>query len=862
MKFKKVGEAPKQVTSIKKIVESLDTEAHFKAAERYRQLVDLGAEDEINESTLDRRALTRAACECGVPSGELKETLLRKPLTEDAEDDAREQAMKNDPAVQQAARQLRVGDKDIVVLDFPDISDMDEDDIEDVEDLTRTLDRALKQAKLVTSRKNPKNRLQIVNVMVVGQAGTGKAQPLTSKVYTPTGYKLMGDVRPGDIVLDGKGNPTEVLGVFPQGERDVYKIHFNDGTYIEVADSHLNSVYRMWSPSAAAQWRGDHLQPGREDFVIETTKLKEMIETQRRPKAPYGHYDNPRFCVDTTTIEDWGDGQELPIDPYVLGCLIGDGSLSNAGKNTKGQNLIFTTADDGIREQVDQILRRDWNVCLKNYDKKGSRRINWHLANVDEFKHKQSTDTGVSGFKSVLRDLRLDTTSYHKFIPSIYLYTSFENRLALLQGLMDTDGTIGNSRHRYGGRTSPVSFTTTSPQLAEDVAFLVRSLGCIARVHKYAGRTYRYVRGDVNEIRSCADRYDVSIGLSEELPIFRLPRKAALMKQKVFNNRRAIISIDFDRRDLCQCIYVASPEHTYITDNLTVTHNTSIVRKWAQTRGVNLAEYDLSTLNPEEMGGAVMPDPNDPRMIRHAMNATTWEELSKPNTVLFFDEYNRAKSSIRSTIMKLVNDHLLPGPDGKLTYMPNILFTIGAINPATSSYSGVSEMDRAEWGRFETEYMTVSKIKTLKHLDAAYAEMVEAAVEAGDADQAIEYQGRRALARELLTSRQFQFTPPAEEEEMSDDSRFRPTTPRHLEIALNASDGTKDDLLRVWSKSCDYRQKKTIEDILKNYVDIEDKANQVFNTATKSSVIGNKFKKTENPLEKLRSNLESRGIHI
>ena len=463
MKFKRVGEAPKQVAPVKKIVESLDTKAHLKAAERYRQLADLGAEDEINESTLDKRALTRAACECGVPSGELKETLLRKPLTEDAEDDAREQAMKNDPAVQQAARQLRVGDKDIIVLDFPDISDMDEDDIEDVEDLTRTLDRALKQAKLVTGRKNPKNRLQIVNVMVVGQAGTGK---------------------------------------------------------------------------------------------------------------------------------------------------------------------------------------------------------------------------------------------------------------------------------------------------------------------------------------------------------------------------------------------------------------TSIIRKWAQTRGVNLAEYDLSTLNPEEMGGAVMPDPDDPRMIRHAMNATTWEELSKPNTVLFFDEYNRAKSSIRSTIMKLVNDHLLPGPDGKLTYMPNILFTIGAINPATSSYSGVSEMDRAEWGRFETEYMTVSKIQTLKHLDAAYAEMVEAAIEAGDADQAIEYQGRRALARELLTSRQFQFTPPAEEEEMSDDSRFRPTTPRHLEIALNASDGTKDDLLRVWSKSCDYRQKKTIEDILKNYVDIEDKANQVFNTATKSSVIGNKFKKTENPLEKLRSNLESRGIHI
>lgn len=865
MKFKRVGGAPAAKKApvpapVKKLTEGIDTEAHLKAAERYRQLADLSAEDEINESTLDKRALTRAACECGVPSGELKETLLRKKLTEDAADDAREAAMKKTPEVQQAARQLQVGDKDIVVLDFPDLEDVDEDDVDDINDLEYALDRCLKQAKLVTGRKNPKNRLQIVNALIVGQAGTGKAQPLTSRVYTPTGYKLMGDVRPGDIVLDGKGNPTEVLGVFPQGERDIYKIHFNDGTYIEVADSHLNSVYRIWSPSAAAQWRGEHRQPGREDFVIETTKLKEMVETQRRPSSPYGHYDNPKFCVDTPTIQDWGDGQPLPIDPYLLGCLIGDGCLSQLKRGAKGTGLLFTTADAEIKEHLDQILRRDWNACLRSYDK-SEKPLNWFIRNVDELKYKRPVNTGVSALKAALRALRLDTTSYHKFIPSEYLYTSFENRLALLQGLMDTDGFISNRKHRYGGKTSEVEFDTVSSQLAEDVAFLVRSLGCIARVHKRTGCTYRYVRGDIDKRRGCADRYRVSIGFPQEVPVFSLSRKANLMKQRIFNSRRAIDSIEFDRREECQCIYVASPEHTYITDNLTVTHNSSLIKKWAQTRGVHLAEYDLSTLNPEDMGGAVMPDPDNPRMIIHAMSSSTWRNLSQPNTVLFFDEYNRAKSSIRSTVMKLINDHILPGPDGEEQYMPNILFTIAAINPVTASYGGVSEMDRAEEGRFATIYMTISKIKTLKHLDAAYAEMVDAAIEAGDPEQAMEYQGRRALAREILQSRQFQFTSPDEEEKMSDDSRFRPTTPRHLEIAISSSDGTKEGLLRVWSRSCDYRQKKVIEDILRNYTDVQDKANSVFNTETASGVIGSKskFTKAKSSLERLEDLLNSQG---
>ena len=78
--------------------------------------------------------------------------------------------------------------------------------------------------------------------LFVGASGCGKAQPLTSKVLTPTGWKVMKDIHPGDIVVSGDGSTSRVDGVYPQGKRPIYRIEFNDNTSIEVADNHLNSV--------------------------------------------------------------------------------------------------------------------------------------------------------------------------------------------------------------------------------------------------------------------------------------------------------------------------------------------------------------------------------------------------------------------------------------------------------------------------------------------------------------------------------------------------------------------------------------------------------------------------------------------
>lgn len=291
------------------------------------------------------------------------------------------------------------------------------------------------------------------------------------------------------------------------------------------------------------------------------------------------------------------------------------------------------------------------------------------------------------------------------------------------------------------------------------------------------------------------------------------------------------------------------------------TGKTSVVMKWAKSRNINLVPFDLSTASVEDFGGMPMPDPDHPGLVRHAITSTTWELLSKPNTVLFLDELNRATGRLRAAVMKLVNEHMLTGPSGQMEYLPNFLFTIGAINPPTS-YSGTFEMDNAEMGRYYPYYMTVNKMKLLKSLDAEYAELFDEAVEQGNARQAQLYIGRRALARAILQSRQFQFTSQEEEDNMRDDVRFRPTTPRNLELALNTSRGTKESLLQVWNNCCDYRQKKIIQDILEDFQDIDDKAIQALSGGTSSSVLKGKFEKDVLLSDKIMNKLRELGHNV
>lgn len=273
---------------------------------------------------------------------------------------------------------------------------------------------------------------------------------------------------------------------------------------------------------------------------------------------------------------------------------------------------------------------------------------------------------------------------------------------------------------------------------------------------------------------------------------------------------------------------------------------TAIVQQWAKKNGIHLYARDAGKLSQEQIGGLVGYDADDPTMVKELGNKSFYQGLSQPNTVLFLDEYNRARGNIRSLLLKLVNEHVLPGgPEGDI-FLPNLLFTVAAINPTSSAYE-TNTLDAAERSRFKRVVVTPNPLEHLKYLNKEYGEELKDAEADGDKDWIKEVKGRIQLANTILKDSRFSYTSLQQEEKMIDDPDFTPTNYRSFKEALDHSDGTKDDFLRQWPTYCDYTQRKTIEDILKNYVDVDDKANDALKGGTKSSV----FKKSLSNYEKV-----------
>lgn len=273
----------------------------------------------------------------------------------------------------------------------------------------------------------------------------------------------------------------------------------------------------------------------------------------------------------------------------------------------------------------------------------------------------------------------------------------------------------------------------------------------------------------------------------------------------------------------------------------------AIVKQWAAKNGVHLYARDTGKLAQEQIGGLVGYDADDPTMVKELGNKSFYQGLSQPNTVLFLDEYNRARPQIRGLLLKLVNEHVLPGgPEGDI-FLPNLLFTVAAINPTSSAYE-TNTLDAAERSRFKRIVVTPNPMEHLRYINKEYGEELKDAQADGDEDWIREVQGRIQLANTILKDPRFEYTSLAQEEKMIDDPNFTPTNYRSFMDALDHSDGTKDDFLKQWPTYCDYTQKKTIEDILKNYKDIDDKANDALKQGSKSKV----FQKTLSNWEKIQ----------
>jgi hypothetical protein len=179
----------------------------------------------------------------------------------------------------------------------------------------------------------------------------------------------------------------------------------------------------------------------------------------------------------------------------------------------------------------------------------------------------------------ILEDLNLRHRSEGKFIPHVYKFASVEQRRKLLSGLLDSDG--GPWKQQKANTATPVEFTSVSEKLADDVRFLVQSLG--GRAIKASRTTFYTHKG---ERRKGQRSYRIRISFASGWNPFILKRKADMYKPCTkFLPSRAIVRVDCIGRKRCQCISVAAPDGLYVTDDFIVTHNTSEFFAWAELIG-------------------------------------------------------------------------------------------------------------------------------------------------------------------------------------------------------------------------------------------------------------------------------------
>lgn len=361
--------------------------------------------------------------------------------------------------------------------------------------------------------------------------GAGKAGKMSSKVLTPSGFIEMRDVKVGTKVVAGDGEKASVIGVYPQGKRRIYRITMNDGGFTEVSDNHLWEVQNRCDRQFETR-TGNH----RTRIIKTEDMLKDFIIEKDGRK---------NYSIDYVPEIKAFEEKKFYIHPYLLGCLLGDGGLST-------KTICFTKKDKEIVEKINSLIGGYEFVLKRGSDK------DYYLRSKDAAKKPNL-------LKEELNRLGLlGTKSATKFIPEEYLYSSHEQRLWLLRGLLDTDGYA-----EYKG----IEYSTASQKLAENVTELVRSLGGYASLTK---RKSGYRDKDGNSV-SCLDNYRITILFSanHDNP-FWLERKAKIYNPKRKLWKRYIKNIEYVGEEECQCIMIDNPCHLYITDDYIITHNTTI----------------------------------------------------------------------------------------------------------------------------------------------------------------------------------------------------------------------------------------------------------------------------------------------
>ena len=377
-------------------------------------------------------------------------------------------------------------------------------------------------------------------VLLAGDMGSGKGNRITDHVQTPSGPRAFGDLAVGEQVLGADGHPHVVVGIYPQGEQDVYRVTFTDRTSIVVDGEHLWQVH---TPTHKMRDAADALYPAGK--VLSTLELIDSGVTYRA-----GTMENIRWYIPLIEAPLEFETPVPPLSGYVVGALLGDGSLSHGTiklTDNEGEVVVHMTEDLEVGGFAGLRVTRD-------------KRIGYAVTDPTQPGNRLSAELSHLGL--------MGTHAWTKFVPDEYKYAPTPVRLATLQGLLDTDGGVASHR-----APSSIEFCSTSEQLADDVAWLAQSLGGTARKAGPRSTTYTYL----GEKKIGRPSWRLSLAFPDTIQPFRCARKVAEYQPRTkYRPTRGIASIEPEGRAETICISVDSPDSLYVTEHAILTHNTTI----------------------------------------------------------------------------------------------------------------------------------------------------------------------------------------------------------------------------------------------------------------------------------------------
>jgi len=375
------------------------------------------------------------------------------------------------------------------------------------------------------------------NLFLLGARGGGKMLSINELVRTSKGWVEIGKLRKGDKVYGSDGNLCSVIETTPiQKGLNMYEITLRDGRSIKACEDHTWTVINK-------DIKSENKLQNKSTKELYKNYYNERVDSKH--KAKYGEIKKIKefkFAIPNNKSLQNEGAEPLDIHPYVLGMLIGDGSVTT-------KSISITTADLEVVERVEKCLGKDYTLtkCSDKY----SYLIRRSNKDVEPF------------YKKLERLHLLGSKSEDKFIPNKYLFSSEEQKTEFIKGLFDADGYSDNTH---------IEYYTSSDQLSSNVLDILRSLG-IACKHKSKSTHYLKDGKRIN----CLECNRISIYTDK--PVFHLSRKLEYLKHvksksgRSKYNKSFIIDIQPAGKADGVCIQVDSPDSTYITKDYIVTHN-------------------------------------------------------------------------------------------------------------------------------------------------------------------------------------------------------------------------------------------------------------------------------------------------